>query len=175
MDDSVSTAISDARAALALAVERLAAAGARTELRAEIVEPRRVLGVRRAPQLQERGRVWRLGALLLDEHGGLFATGASVRAADPKHSALQSSVAHDRREVKVLARAAGIPDGETVDLDALPLHLDELAPGAAQGPLVLADDGVRVVWAPGAAAVPLAAYLEERVELLAHPPRGSVD
>lgn len=168
--------IDAARAAIERTVRTLAEADARTELRAEIVEPRRVLGVRRSPQLHPRGRVWRLGVLLLDDSGALFATGASVRAADPKHSALQSAVAYQRREVKVMARAAGVPDGETIDLDALSLDLAELTPAVPNlGPLVLADDGVRVRWAPGAATVPLDAYLRERAELLAHPLPGSVD
>jgi hypothetical protein len=173
-------AIARARALLAEAAAELAAAGARTELRVERLTPRPVLGIRRSESLRATGPVWRLGVLLLDadpsRRGVVYATGAIVRATDPGHSALQSVLAGERRELRVLAQRAHLPDGATVNVDAPALDLDAVP---VPDPLTIGPvdgrDEVLVRWTPHSASqpIPLAAYVADRVALLRDPPPGA--
>ena len=167
-----------AGAAIASAIDRLTAARARTETLAELRTQRRIGPVRRAPRFLPIAEVWRLGVLLLaaDPHGGgrLFATGSGTRAREPRHPNFTSVSGEERREVREAARRAGFAAGQTVDYDAVPLPLDETL-GTA-GPLVLRDGEVFVSWNASRSPdslVPFAAYLAERVELLADPPQGA--
>jgi hypothetical protein len=173
------TAVARARDAVDRAVRELAAASARTETLAEYVPERRVLGLPRAPRMTAIGPVWRLGVLLLDADGRLYATGRVVRAERPaRRSVIAESVA-EHRAYRAAAVKGGIPEGTTVVFDARPLLLEADALAAGQDPLVLADgpDGVivGVRWNPAFAdaTAPLEAYLAERAELLAHPPLGA--
>ena len=76
-------AIERARALLHGTAERLAAAGARDEALARYEEPKPVLGVlQRRPTMRPLGRAWRLGALLLQADGAVWATGVSTRVAE---------------------------------------------------------------------------------------------
>lgn len=166
------------RAAIASAIDRLSAAHARTETLAELRIPRRIGPLRRAPKFVLIAEVWRLGVLLLavDPHGGgqLFATGSVTRAGEPRHPNFTSKSGEERREVREAARRAGYAAGQTVDYDAVLLPLDETL-GTA-GPIVLLDDELFVSWNASRSPdslTPFAAYLAERVELLADPPQGA--
>ncbi len=81
-----------------------------------------------------------------------------------------SSAAYRAAAVK-----GGIAEGETVNFDASPIDLDELARAGTSGPLVLRDGQVHVRWSAtqADALTPLERYLADRVDLLAHPPAGT--
>ncbi|MFF2275965.1 hypothetical protein [Agromyces sp. NPDC058126] len=163
------------RAMLADAAARLAAAHARDEVLAELVQPKAVLGIARAVRMADRGRVWRLGVLLLAADGGLHATGHVVRAERPaRRSVLAASVA-EHRAWQAAAVKGGIAEGETVNFDAPPVDLAELARDGASGPVVFDGEVVRVRWNPRqpSALAELDRYLDDRVGLLVDPPGGS--
>ena len=163
-------------AAIHEAVAALTAAGARREALAEYVPARRTLGIRREPSLRRVGSVWRLGVLLLDDAGTLYATGTLVRATPPGRPQYQSESAEHRRALRAAAQRGHFRDGETVNFDARPIPLDADALRASTGPLFLRDGEALVRWsaaADDAHARDLGGYLSERVDLLAHPPEGA--
>ena len=157
--------------------EELRSSGARTEVLAEFVPERRVLGIPRAARMTAIGRVWRLGVLLVDERGGLHATGRVVRAERPARRSVTAQSVAQQRAFRAAAVKGGIAEGETVDFDASAVDLDELGRDGASGPLVFdsATGDVRVRWSPSQpdALTPLDAYLRDRADLLAHPPQGT--
>ena len=156
----------DGRAYLRELAAALAAAEAPRELRVEIVR-RRFRGER----MLQHDPLWRLGALCLDAHGALYATGEVLIVKAPTHPNYRSEVALRRNALCALAQRSGIPLGTTILLYAVPLDLD--APAA---PLVPLDGGeLGVQWMRGATPTPLRAYLDERAELLMHPLPGSTD
>ncbi len=155
---------------LAGAVARLAAAGARDELLVEVVQPR-WLGVKLAARLDTVERVWRLGVLLLGRSGALYATGTTLRVSEPRHPNAQSRLAEDRRELRALALKSGISGGETINLDAVEIHLD--AVDAQSRPIARQGGDLVVAWAPGSELTPLGPYLDERIALLVDPPEGA--
>jgi hypothetical protein len=176
--DAEMDAASAAGAAIATAIARLQAAGARTEALAELRIPRGFGPFHRAPKFVRRGEVWRLGVLLLAADpiagGPLFATGAVTRARDPRHPNVTSVSGEQRREVREAARRAGFGLGQAIDYDAQPLPLDDTLGRA--GPLVLRNGELFVSWNGSRSPdslMPFAAYLAERVELLAVPPEGA--
>jgi hypothetical protein len=176
--DAAMDAAAAARAAITSAIARLTAARAPTESLAELRIPRRIGPLRRAPKFVPVAEVWRLGVLLLavgpDGSGRLYATGAVTRARDPRHPNFTSASGEERREVREAARRAGFAAGQTVDYDAAPLPLDDTL--GTIGPLVLRDGELFVSWNASRSPeslTPFAAYLAERVELLADPPEGA--
>lgn len=172
-------AVARARDAVDRAVRELTAASARTETLAEYVPERRVLGLPRAARMAAIGPVWRLGVLLLDAEGRLYATGRVVRAERPARKSVIAETVAEHRAYRAAAVKGGIPEGATVVFDARLIELESGALAAGEGPLVIADgaDGVviGVRWNPAFAdaTMPIDAYLAERVELLAHPPLGA--
>jgi hypothetical protein len=177
-------AAADLRAALSDAAARLGAAKARDELLAELITDRRTLFIRREPVLRPIGRVWRLGVLLLgvpsDRAGHdalrLYATGHLVRATAPGRTQYISASAETRRAYRAAAERGRIPKGETVNFDAAPISLDPEALAASSGPLLLREGRVLVRWSASATeadAREVRSYLDERVDLLAHPPEGA--
>lgn len=167
-------AVARIRDALAEAVTRLNEAGARDEARAVLVPRRRTLGIPREPVLRPEGRAWRLGVLLLGRDGTLFATGRLVRATPPGRTQYVSESAETRRAYRAAAERGHFRDGETVDFDAPEIELTVESLRASTGPLLLRDGEALVRWsASSEQTVGFAAYLAERVELLAHPPQGA--
>ncbi|MGN6325155.1 hypothetical protein [Pseudolysinimonas sp.] len=154
-------AIAEAQEAVDAAVAELTASGARAEVLAEWRTGRRIGPLRRPDAVAAVGRVWRLGALLLAPDGTLRRTGEVIQAQPLRFDNHQSNRAAVRRELRVAIEKAGIPAGETVNIDAPPVAL---------------ADVLEVSWngsgEPGT-LVPLPVYLRERVELLAHPPGGA--
>ncbi len=173
--DPDAAALADLRELLAVSVARLQQTDARDEARAVVTMPRRIFGLERAAILKPAGRVWRLGVVLLDADARLYATGAIVRAVPPGHPGHVSQLAEQRKAERAAALKAGYPDGETVNFEAPEIVLDAAVLRAADGPVVLRDEGILVRWSPasGAGLMPLAGYLRERVELLADPPQGA--
>lgn len=166
-------AVADLRAVLARAVERLDAAGARQEALAELVEPRRVLLVRREAVLRRVGQAWRLGALMLGSDGTLYATGALVRAREAGVRNYQSQSAEERRDLRAAALRGKFAPGETVNHGWREIGLDAQSLRSGDGPVVFAPDGTLAVrWNAAlgdAAARDVTAYLDERVGLLVDP------
>jgi hypothetical protein len=160
---------------IADAVNALRAGGARDEALADFVPERRVLGLPRAARMTPGGRVWRLGVLLLDADGRIFATGRVVRAERPARRSIPANAVAEQRAYRAAAVKGGIHEGDTVNFDARPVDLDELARDGSSGPLVLDGGAVLVRWSPSQpdALIPLERYLADRVELLVHSPDGT--
>jgi hypothetical protein len=161
---------------MADAARRLSEAGAKDELLADLTQRKRLLGLVRPPIFVPRGRVWRLGVLLLDQAGTLYATGTITRATETGRPTYQSASVEERREFRATAVRSGLPAGETVNFNARSIDLDPEALHASAGPIVLRDDKPFVRWSHslgGEMSLPLDAYLRDRVDLLAHPPDGA--
>jgi hypothetical protein len=155
-----------ARAAVADAVERLTASGARDEVLATLTRRRL-----RGDTFVLVERVWRLGVLLLGRNGSLYATGTTFRIDELRFDDHQSNLAAARREYRAAALRAGFAAGETVTFDAVPL---DLADPPRDGAVIAGPDGIRVRWSGASDTLtPFEAYLAERVELLADPPPGA--
>jgi hypothetical protein len=151
------------RAILRGAVQELRESGARTEALAEYRARKPILGIARAPVMVPKGRVWRLGVLLLDESGGLHTIGTVTRAVDPGRVTNQSERAEIRRDHRRAAFQATFAEGDTVNFDTSPVPTDAASIRATDpsrpGP-VSADpaDPARNL-ASGASATDAAAHL----------------
>lgn len=147
-------------------------AGVPKEGLGELQTDRRILGIPRAPRIVRVGEAWHLGVLLLTD-AGLCATGDILRARAEVRRGFAAEAQRRRAELAAAARRGGFAEGEVVHLGWTPVDLSALAEGAASGPLAVRD-GVPVVrWSAAGGYMPLAAYLDERVELLTHPPTGA--
>ena len=124
----------------------LSARGARDEALG-VWRERRTFGITRTPELVPAGRAWRLGALLLDADGRLYAIGRVTRAVEPKDFNSDKTVAgEERRDLQRAAVKGGFRHGDTVNIEMTPLDTE----GAQE---LLGD-------------VPLEAYLRDRADLL---------
>ncbi len=142
-------------------------AGAPREALGERRDPRRILGIARAPRIVRAGTAWHLGVLLLTEDA-VLATGEIVRA---RTEAVRGFTAESQRARAALAGAAargGFADGETVHVGWR--AIDPATLSAHTTPLALRDGEPVVRWSSAADPMPLAAYLRERIQLLEHPP-----
>ena len=165
-------AIERARELLRATAARLAAAGARDEALARYEEPRALLGViQRRPTMQRIGRAWRLGALLLQADGSVWATGISTRVAEPGRPQHHTASVEIRRAYRAAALQGGFRVGETVNHGIAPIALDESLVGG-DGPLFIRGGETWVRWGSDA-PVPLARYLDDLADLLLHPPEGA--
>ncbi|WEG09326.1 glutaminase [Microbacterium horticulturae] len=147
-------------------------AGMRQERLGELVQPRRLLGIARAPRIVPRLAAWHLGVLLLGDDA-LYATGEIVRA---REEVRRGFTAESQRERDALAGAAfrgGFAEGEVVHIGWTPIDFDVLAQGEASGPVRVVEGMPRVRWSRAGGESDLAAYLDERVELLRHPAPGA--
>lgn len=154
-------------AAELLRAARLRLATAPTEPLGELRQPKRILGVARAPRIVPVGRAWHLGVLLLTA-SDVYATGDIVRA---RAEVIRGFAAESQRARAAIAAAAsrgGFADGEAVHVEWKHLDLDRLGPGTS--PLAV-HEGVPVVkWSAAGGYRPLAGYLDERIALLLDPP-----
>jgi hypothetical protein len=169
-------AVEAARALLAETAERLRAAGAPDQAVADLEPATRRLGIARRARFRPRGRVWRLGVLLLGADGSVRATGAVTRAVPPGHPGHMATSTEARREVRAAAFRGPFAAGETVNFDAPPIELTAAALREATGPLLVRDGRVLVRWSVSAgddAARDLEPYLAERTALLLDPPQGA--
>lgn len=88
--------------------------------------PKKVFGVPRPPVLDPVGRAWRLGALLIDSSGQLYATGKLTRAIVPKDFNADKSLAGEaHREIQRAASRGSFRPGESVNYEWTRLTLDE--------------------------------------------------
>lgn len=157
----------------------LQAAGVKTEKLAVYVAPSRLFGVfPRAATMRPIGEVWRLGTLLLDTNGELWAAGSATRAAERGRVGYQSVSREERKDFAAAAFKGGYPVGTAVNYDAKRLQLDRSSLQALEedSPIGVSAGQVRVRWRAGApldVAMPLEQYLRERSELLINPPLGA--
>lgn len=151
--------------------------GAPREALGELVAPRRILGVARAPRIEHRGVAWHLGVLLLTDDA-VLATGDVVRARAEARRGYTAESQRQRAELAAAARRGGFAEGETVHIGWRVLRSDALdrpdAPAAGDAaPLVLVEGIPSVRWSASGGLMPLDAYLAERVALLLDPPGGA--
>lgn len=158
------------RELLDAARERLRAAP--REALGELVEPRRILGVARAPRIVRRGDAWHLGVLLLADDA-VLATGDIVRARQEARRGYTAESQRRRAELAAAARRGGFAEGETVHIGWRMLDPDAVDRGEASGPLSLVDGVVSVRWSAAGGFMPLERYLDERIGLLLEPPPGA--
>lgn len=168
-------ALEHAQRAVDDAVALLRRSGARTEVLAEYQAARRVLGIPRAARMRQVARVWRLGVLVIDEHGRLYEAGRVVRAERPARRSITANAVAEHRAYRAAAVKGGIAEGETVVFDARPITFDPVALADPAADVRLRDGVVQVRWSPtqANAFVRLDRYLAERVDLLTHPPQGA--
>lgn len=166
------------RAAVALAAllgrvsTELGRRGVDDQALAELRRPRAILGFRRAPVMAPVTRAWRLGVLLLERGGGLYAIGSVTRAVAPLHANNQSESQEARREIRRAAFDGPFREGEIVNYGWRRLSVDPAGLEAGPEPLALRGDAVLVRWAPGLGEqglMPIERYLAERVDLLDAP------
>jgi hypothetical protein len=147
-------------------------AGAPREGLGELVEPRRILGVGRAPRIVERGVVWHLGVLLVADDA-VYSTGEVLRARGEARRGFTAESQRRRAELAAAARRGGFPEGATDHIGWRMLDLEALGRGEASGPLALVDGVASVRWSSAGGFVPLDRYLDERIGLLVDPPAGA--
>lgn len=149
---------------------------ARTPMQAlaEFVPAHRRLLLPRPARMRRLGEVWSLGVFLLDLEARLYVAGSTTRAKPPERVGYASESARERDAMRTAAHRGGFADGQVVHYDATRIDLREFDREA--GPLRL-DGGRAVVrWAPLVSlgnCRPFAEYVQERVELLLHPPEGA--
>lgn len=144
--------------------------GVPQEALGELVTPRRMLGLARAPRIVPRGTAWHLGALLITDDAAL-ATGEVVRAREDVRRGFPAESQRRRAELAAAARRGGFAEGQIVHIGWRPLELDPL--GHGDGLFALPGGVPSIRWSTAGTYVPLDQYLGERVELLLNPPGGS--
>lgn len=147
--------------------------GAPQERLGELLPQRRLLGIPRAARIVPRGAAWHLGVLLLADEGQVFETGDILRAREEVRRGFTAESQRQRAALAAAARRGGFAEGETVHVGWHELDLDAVERGGTSGPLALNGGGPVVRWSHSGGYVPLGAYLDERVELLRHPPAGA--
>ncbi|MDR6690056.1 hypothetical protein J2X55_000955 [Microbacterium sp. 1154] len=133
----------------------------------ELQEGRRLLGIPRAARITPRGTAWHLGALLLTDDA-LLATGDIVRSRPEVRRGFAAESQRRRAELSAAAARGGVPEGETVHIGWQ--VIDPTAVGASTTPVALRDGETLVRWSAAGGYMPLGRYLDERIELLRHPP-----
>lgn len=171
IDDADARALEAAQRALADVARRLADAGARDEAVAEVVTPKPVLGIARAPRMRPLARAWRLGPILVAADGRVWSTGRSTRVAEVGRPQHLSSSAEQRRAERAAAQKGGFAMGETVNHGVSPIAIDASLVGAS-GPIRIRDGATWLHWGSDAPA-PLERALADLADLLLHPPAGA--
>ena len=145
-------------------ISGLVARGARDEALG-VWRERKTFGVARPPVIEPVGRAWRLGSLLLDRDGTLYATGRVTRAIEPRDYNSDKTVAGEaRREEQRAAARGSFRPGETVNFEVVLLDVEAVDADNPQPPLAMVDGELFVV--DGSVHSPLLSYLADRAELL---------
>jgi hypothetical protein len=135
-------------------------------------EPRRLLGIARAPRIERHGAAWHLGVLLLAD-AEVYATGEIIRARGEARRGFAAESQRQRAELAAAARRGGFAEGETVHIGWRALDVHAVDRGETSGPLAVVAGVPSVRWSAAGGFVPLAGYLDERVSLLREPPAGA--
>ncbi|MEO7374196.1 MAG: glutaminase [Terrimesophilobacter sp.] len=171
-DDAIeSSAVNGSvRELVARTIEVLDTRGVADEALGVMRPAHRILGLMRPAVIVPVGRAWRLGVLLIDRDGALYATGAVTRAITPKRGVANHSLAADaRRELQRAAVRGSFAHGEVVNFGYSAISLDVVGPQEDAGPLSMDGTIVVVRWDTtdaGRASAPLETYLAERLSLL---------
>lgn len=150
-----------------LSAARAALTEAPRERIGELQEGRRLLGIPRAPRIVPRATAWHLGVLLLTDDD-VLATGDIVRSRAEVRRGFAAESQRRRAELAAAAARGGVPEGETVHIGWHPIDLTVVDP--ASSPLAVRGGEALVRWSAAGGYMPLARYLDERIELLRHPP-----
>lgn len=145
-------------------------AGAPKEALGELVSPRRMLGIPRAPKIVPRGSAWHLGALLLTDDA-VLATGDIVRARAEVRRGFPAESQRRRAQLSAAARRGGFAEGQIVHIGWRVIDLD--AVDERSDPIALREGTPHIRWSSAGGYMPVDRYLADRVELLLHPPVGS--
>jgi hypothetical protein len=135
-------------------------------------EPRRVLGIGRGPRIVPAGDAWHLGVLLLTGDG-VLATGEILRAREPVRRGYAAQSQRARAERAEAAFRGGFAEGTPVHVGWIPLDLAALDHADDAGPIAIAGGAPAVRWSRTGGFVPLADYLDERIELARSRPSGA--
>lgn len=146
---------------------RLAAAP--REALGEYVQPRRILGIARAPKIVSAGSAWHLGTLLLSDDA-VCAVGEIVRSRQGVPRGYTAESQRRRADLAAAAFRGGFAEGATVHIGWSELDPAAVDQGAASGPLALIDGVPSVRWSASGGFAPLERYLDERIALLLEPP-----
>lgn len=150
---------------LAATVAELDRIGAPDEALGELREGRGIGRMRAQPKLVPVGRAWRLGVVLLDRAGRLYATGEITRAIEPQVAVTNRSAAAElKREYRRAAVRGPFATGETINHEFEPIDLSADALRAGSGPLSVDGEELLVRLTSGS-RVPLERYLADRVGL----------
>lgn len=133
----------------------------------ELQEGRRLLGIPRAARIVARGTAWHLGVLLLTDDD-VLATGDIVRSRTEVRRGFAAESQRRRAELAAAAARGGVPEGDTVHIGWQVVDTASLGPRSH--PLAVRDGQAQVRWSAAGGYLPLARYLDERIELLRHPP-----
>lgn len=158
MNDALSDILADARFRLS---------GVPRERLGELQEGRRILGIPRPARIAPRGTAWHLGVLLLTDDG-VLATGDIVRSRAEVRRGFAAESQRRRAELAAAAARGGVPEGETVHIGWT--AIDPEAVGASSTPVAVRGSEPLVRWSAAGGFMPLGRYLDERIELLRHPP-----
>ena len=142
-------------------------AGAPREALGELRTPRRTFGIARAPRIVPVGEAWHLGVLLLTDQA-LAATGQIVRAREEVRRGFTAESQRERAALAAAARRGGFAEGQTVHVDWRLIDVD--TPDPTDSPLAFENGRPMVRWSAAAGLMPLERYLDERIDLLQHPP-----
>lgn len=154
------------------AAARARLADAPRERLGEATAQRRVFGILRPARIVPVGAAWHLGTLLLGDDA-VFATGEIVRAREEARRGYTAQSQRERSERAAAARRGGFAEGEVVHVGWRVLDLDAVGRGEPSGPLALRDGVPSIRWSAAGGLLPLQEYLDERIELLRHPPEGA--
>lgn len=150
---------------LAAARERLR--GAPQDALGELREAKRTFGITRAARITPVGQAWHLGVLLIADEE-VAATGDIVRAREEARRGYPAQSQRHRAELAAAARRGGFAEGQTVHVGWRVIDLDGV--DAETSPIALIDGHAFVRWSASGHPVALERYLQERIDLLQHPP-----
>jgi hypothetical protein len=154
-------------AAELLAEARARLADAPRERLGELQEGRRLLGIPRPARIAPRGSAWHLGVLLLTDDA-VLSTGDIVRSRAEVRRGFAAESQRRRAELAAAAARGGVPEGEVVHIGWETVDLERM--GERSTPLAVRAGETLVRWSAAGGYLPLARYLDERIELLRHPP-----
>ena len=117
---------------------------------------RRAFGGRTA--IEPVAEAWHLGVLLIGDEA-LWRTGSILRASEETRRGYAAESQRQRAEIRAMAFRGGFAEGETFHYDWSPID------GPDDAPLTRESGRIMVRWSPAGFLMPLADYLDERIEL----------
>lgn len=111
------------------------------------------------------GTAWHLGVLLISDDE-VYATAEVLRAAEHVRRGYAAESARARAARREQARRGGFAEGATVHVGWSVIDLAVVDAGGASGPLATIEGVPSVRWTAAGAYTPLAAYLDERLDLM---------